>query len=329
MRPFRFERAADPDAAVAALAQTAQGEGRFLGGGTNLVDLMRLGVESPGLLVDVTGVGGRDITEDGDGLRIAAAVTNSELAADARVRARYPALSQALLHGASGQLRNLATVGGNLLQRTRCVYFQDVSKPCNKRQPGSGCPARAGEHRNLAVLGHSEHCVATHPSDMAVALAAFDATVALLGPSGTRALPVTELHRLPGESPERDTVLEHGELIESISLPPLALAGNSLYRKVRERRSFAFALVSVAAALEVSDGAVAAVRLALGGVAHVPWRARIAEAALQGAPATPASFAAALDAELAPARPLRDNAYKLALVRNVAVRALTDLADQP
>ncbi len=329
LRPFRYERADDGAAAVAALARTAEGEARFLGGGTNLVDLMRLGVETPGLLIDVTGVGSREITEDGDRLMIGAAVTNSELAADARVRARYPALSQAVLHGASGQLRNLATVGGNLLQRTRCAYFQDVSKPCNKRRPGSGCPARTGDHRNLAVLGHSEHCVATNPSDMAVALAAFDATVQLRGPHGTRSLPVTELHRLPGENPERDTVLEHGELIESISLPPLAMAGNSLYRKVRERRSFAFALVSVAAALEVADGAVADVRLALGSVAHVPWRARTAEAALRGGPATEDRFAAALDAELEQARPLRDNGYKLTLVRRIGVRALADLAATP
>jgi xanthine dehydrogenase YagS FAD-binding subunit len=326
VRPFRYERPTDAAAAVELVAGVP--DARFIGGGTNLVDLMRLGVETPPVLVDVTAVGGRAIRKDDDGgLTIGAAVTNSDLAADARVRRDYPVLSQALLNGASGQLRNLATVGGNLLQRTRCVYFQDVSKPCNKRRPGSGCPARAGEHRNLAVLGHSEHCVATHPSDMAVALAALDATVHVHGPSGKRELPVGQLHRLPGERPQDDTVLAHGELITAVSLPPLPLAATSLYRKVRERRSFAFALVSVAAALQVSgDGTVADVRLALGGVAHVPWRARVAEERLRGAPAGEVAFAAALEAELAEAQPLADNGYKLALARQIAVRALLDLS---
>ncbi len=323
MRPFRYERAADADAAVGLVAPAA--EARFLGGGTNLVDLMRLGVETPSMLVDVTGVSARIEDLPDGGLAIGAATSNSALAADARVREAYPLLSAAVLHGASGQLRNLATVGGNLMQRTRCAYFQDVSKPCNKRRPGSGCPARAGEHRNLAVLGHSEQCVATHPSDMAVALAALDARVTVRGPAGERSIPVTELHRLPGDHPERDTVLEHGELITAIELAPAPIARNSLYRKVRERRSFAFALVSVAAALEVRDGAVGDVRLAFGGVAHVPWRARRAEAALRGRPAVAESFAAALDDELAQAEPLPDNAYKVALLRQVALRALEDL----
>jgi xanthine dehydrogenase YagS FAD-binding subunit len=326
MRPFRYERPADAGAAVALLA--GEPEARYLGGGTNLVDLMRLGVETPGLLVDVTGVVGREIGDaDDGGLVIGAGVTNSELAADARVRRAYPVLSQSLLNGASGQLRNLATVGGNLLQRTRCVYFQDVSKPCNKRALGSGCPARAGEHRNLAVLGHSEHCVATHPSDMAVALTALDARVRVQGPSGERAIAVGELHRLPGDRPDRDTVLEPGELITAVELPSVPVAAHSAYRKVRERRSFAFALVSVAAALAVTDGVVSDVGLAFGGVAHRPWRASAAEAALRGAPATEATFAAALDAELAPAAPLEHNAYKLPLLRRVAIRTLAELAD--
>ncbi len=325
MRPFRYERPADAAQAIALLS--AEPEARFLGGGTNLVNLMRLGVETPALLVDVTGVGGRAVTErDDGGITIGAGAVNSELAADPLVRGRYPVLSQALLNGASGQLRNLATTGGNLLQRTRCVYFQDVSKPCNKRRPGTGCPARGGEHRNLAVLGHSEHCVATHPSDMAVALAALDATVNVHGPQGERSVPVAELHCLPGEHPERETVLEHAELITSVELPALPLAANSLYRKVRERRSFAFALVSVAAALKVSNGVVADVRLAFGGVAAVPWRARIAEGALLKAPADEYSFTSALDAELAQARPLDDNAFKVPLVRQAAVRSLLDLA---
>ncbi|HYZ80637.1 MAG TPA: xanthine dehydrogenase family protein subunit M, partial [Solirubrobacteraceae bacterium] len=286
MRPFRYERPADAREAVGLLA--TQPEARFLGGGTNLVDLMRLGVEAPAVLVDVSRVGGGEITagEDG-GLSIGAAVTNSALAADPLVRERYPVLSQALLNGASGQLRNLATVGGNLVQRTRCAYFQDISKPCNKRRPGSGCPARTGEHRNLAVIGHSEHCVATHPSDMAVALTALDAAVDVLGPAGKRSIPIGELHRLPGDRPDRDTTLEPGELITHVRLPaPVPALANSRYRKVRERRSFAFALISVAAALELAgDGTIAEVRLALGGVAHVPWRARVAEAALRGRPA--------------------------------------------
>jgi xanthine dehydrogenase YagS FAD-binding subunit len=236
-------------------------------------------------------------------------------------------LAEALLDGASGQLRNLATVGGNLLQRTRCPYFQDVTKPCNKRDPGSGCPAREGEHRNLAILGWSERCVATHPSDMAVALAALDAVVQVEGARGARSIPLTEFHRLPGEEPQHDTVLERGELITVVELPALELARRSRYVKVRERASFAFALVSVAAALDVEDGTVRDVRVALGGVAHKPWRATRAEATLRGAPATGESFARAADAELAQARPLRDNAYKLPLARNLLVRTLLDLKE--
>ena len=326
MRPFRYERAVDPTAAVALLAGSPRA--RFLGGGTNLVDLMRLGVEQPDLLVDVTGLPYDRIEAGaGGGLRIGAAVRNSDLASDRLVRERYPVLAQALLDGASGQLRNLATVGGNLLQRTRCRYFQDVTKPCNKRDPGSGCPAREGEHRNLAILGWSERCVATHPSDMAVALAALDAVVHVEGARGPRSIPLTELHRLPGEEPQRDAVLERGELITAIELPALELARRSRYVKVRERASFAFALVSVAAALEVDDGTVREVRVALGGVAHRPWRATRAEQVLRGAPATRESFARAADAELAQARPLRDNAYKLPLARNLIVRTLLDLKE--
>ncbi|HWE15034.1 MAG TPA: xanthine dehydrogenase family protein subunit M [Solirubrobacteraceae bacterium] len=326
MRPFRYERPDDAAAAVALLAVSP--EGRYLGGGTNLVDLMRLGVEAPNLLVDISGIVGHEIDDRGDGgVTIGAGVTNSRLAADPRVRRDYPVLSQALLNGASGQLRNLATVGGNLLQRTRCAYFQDVSKPCNKRLPGTGCPARTGEHRNLAVFGHSSQCVATHPSDMAVALVALDATVLVRGPGGERVVALTELHRLPGDEPERDTVLRPGELITSIALAPSPVAANSVYRKVRERRSFAFALVSVAAALQMRDGAVSEVRLAFGGVAHRPWRASVAEAALRGRPASEPAFAAALDAELERAQPLRQNAYKLPMLRRVAVRALSELAE--
>jgi len=328
MDPFRFERASDPDAAVALLASAPRGA--FLAGGTNLVDLMRLDVARPDVLVDVRRLG-LDVIEplpDG-GLRIGATVTNSVLAADPIVRTRYPVLAQALLAGASGQLRNRATTGGNLLQRTRCSYFQNVAMPCNKRQPGTGCAAIGGADRGLAILGHSEACVATHPSDMAVALAALDATVQVTGPSGARALPLTELHRLPGSEPERDTVLGHGELITAVDLPPSgAFAARSAYRKARDRASFAFALASVAAGLEVApDGTVRDVRIALGGVAHAPWRARRAEAALRGQRAAEAAFAAAADAELAAARPLRENGFKVPLARGLIVETLLRLAE--
>jgi xanthine dehydrogenase YagS FAD-binding subunit len=237
-------------------------------------------------------------------------------------------LAQALLAGASGQLRNLATTGGNLLQRTRCVYFYDVSTPCNKREPGSGCSALEGFNRNHAILGWSEACVATHPSDMAVAMAALDAVVRTQGPDGEREIPLVDFHRLPGDEPQRDTVLEHGELITAVDLPPLPFATNSRYRKVRERASYAFALVSVAAAVDVADGAVRDARIALGGVAHKPWRARAAEEVLREAPATEESFRGAVDAELAEAQPLRDNAFKVPLARNTLVAVLRDLTEE-
>src|SRR3989441_1145512 len=324
MNPFRYERASDASTAIAMLDQVPMGA--FLGGGTNLVDLMKLGVAQPDLLVDVTRhpYDRIELLPDG-GVRIGAMVRNSELAADHTTRTRDPMLAQALLAGASGQLRNLATTGGNLLQRTRCVYFQDVSKPCNKRVPGSGCPAREGYHRELAILGTSEACIATHPSDMAVALAALDAIVRVLGPQGERAIPLTDFYRLPGEEPQRDTVLEHGELITAVDLPPLAFATRSHYRKVRDRASYAFALVSVAAALDVADGVVRDVRLALGGVAPRPWRATKAEAVLRGAPATEEVFGQAAEAELAEAQPLPGNAFKVPLARNTLVRTLLDL----
>jgi xanthine dehydrogenase YagS FAD-binding subunit len=288
---------------------------------------MKLEVATPDMLVDVRRLTSNRIEELPDGgLRIGASVPNSDLAADPRIRRRYPVLSEALLSGASGQLRNIATTGGNLLQRTRCVYFQDVTTPCNKREPESGCSAREGYHRELAILGTSDACIATHPSDMAVAMVALDAVVRTQGPAGERTLPLTELHRLPGDEPEHDTVLMHGELITAVDLPPLGFATNSRYRKVRDRASYAFALVSVAAAIDVNDGVVRDVRIALGGVAPKPWRARHAEAALRGAPATEASFRAAAEAELAQARPLPDNAFKVPLAGNVIVRTLLDLA---
>jgi xanthine dehydrogenase YagS FAD-binding subunit len=328
MRPFAYERATDAAGAVAAVAQPGA---MYLGGGTNLVDLMKLGVETPERLVDVSQLP-YDRIEDvpGGGLRIGAAVRNSDLAANRTVREHYPLLALSLLSGASGQLRNVATIGGNLLQRTRCGYFQDVSKPCNKRRPGSGCPAREGDHRNLAILGHSEACVATHPSDMAVALAAIGAEVHVTGPDGNRTIPIPGLHRLPGDEPSRDTVLEPGELITALEVEPLsaALAGRSTYRKVRDRASFSFAVVSAAVAVEVADGTVRDCRIALGAVAHGPWRAWRAEESLRGAPATEASFAAAADAELAQAQPLRDNAFKVPLARNVLVATLAELCEE-
>ncbi|TMC85986.1 MAG: xanthine dehydrogenase family protein subunit M [Chloroflexi bacterium] len=327
MNPFRYERASDASTAIAMLAQAP--EGAFLGGGTNLVDLMKLGVAKPELLIDISHLPYDRVELLADGsVHIGAAVRNSDLAADRTIRTRYPMLAQALLAGASGQLRNLATTGGNLLQRTRCVYFQDVSKPCNKREPGSGCPAREGYHRNLAILGASEACVATHPSDMAVAMVALDAMVRVLGPSGERSIPLVHFHRLPGDEPQRDTVLDHGELITAIDLPPLAFATRSHYRKVRDRASYAFALVSVAAAIDVVDDMVRDVRIAFGGVAHVPWRARKAEAVLRGARATEEAFRRAADAELADAQPLRENAFKVPLARNTLVRVLLDLTQE-
>src|SRR5205823_4901660 len=275
VRPFGYLTPAGPAAAIAAV--TGRPGAAFLAGGTNLVDLMKLGVATPDLLVDVTGLL-PDLIEPtaAGGLRIGAGVRNSDLAADPRVRAGYPVLARAVLAGASGQLRNMATVGGNLLQRTRCLYFQDVTKPCNKRVPGSGCPARAGDHRNLAILGGSPRCVATHPSDMAVALAALDAVVHVEGPAGPRAISLGGLYRLPGDEPDRETTLERGDLITAVEIPPLAYAGNSAYRKVRDRASYAFGVVSVAAALDVSAGVVRDARLALGAVAPMPWRARAA-----------------------------------------------------
>jgi xanthine dehydrogenase YagS FAD-binding subunit len=325
VKRFAYERAADAASAVAALDDDAM----YLGGGTNLVDLMKLGVHAPARLVDVSRATDDRIEElPGGGLRIGGAVRNSDLARHPAVPERYPLLSQALLAGASGQLRNMATVAGNLLQRTRCSYFQDVSKPCNKRRPGSGCPAREGDHRNLAILGHSEGCVATHPSDMAVAMAAIGGAVEVLGRNGTRTIPLPGLHRLPGDEPHRDTVLEAGDLITAIELPPLAFASRSAYRKVRDRASYSFAVVSIAAAVGLDeDGTVRECRVAFGGVAHVPWRATRAEQALRSAPATPERLAAAAEAELEQARPLRDNGFKVPLARNLLVGVLGELCE--
>ncbi|MFC9272755.1 FAD binding domain-containing protein [Streptomyces zhihengii] len=326
MKPYGYLRASTTGEAVGAWA--ARPGAQYLAGGTNLVDLMKLGVAAPRMLIDVRRLplDSVDATPDG-GLRIGATVRNSDLAAHPAVRTRYRALSQALLAGASPQLRNSATTGGNLLQRTRCPYFQDVGKPCNKREPGTGCPAVEGIHRDLAVLGHSPHCVATHPSDMAVALAAFDATVRTEGTDGPRSLPVTSFHRLPGDRPDVDTELRPGELITAVDLPP-APGVRSVYRKVRDRASYAFALVSVAACLAVEDGRIRHASLAFGGLAHRPWRAWTAEERLLGAAPTAAVFEQAAEAELDAAEPLRDNAFKVRLAGDLAVRVLTELAGE-
>lgn len=326
MKPFRYERAREVAAAVASVAE--EPNGTFLAGGTNLVDLMKLEIEAPDVLVDVRRLTSDRIeeTEDG-GVCVGAAVTNSELAANRTIRSRYPVLSEALLAGASAQLRNLATTGGNLLQRTRCVYFYDTTTPCNKREPGSGCSAIEGHNKDHAILGASDKCVATHPSDMAVAMTALEASIEVHGPAGERSIAIQELHRLPGDEPERDTTLEHGELITAVHLPPLPFAANSRYRKVRERASYAFALVSVAAALEVEDGVVRDARLALGGVAHKPWRAKKAEDALRGQPADEAGFQRAAEIELEDARPLKGNGFKVPLARNLITRTLAELSE--
>jgi xanthine dehydrogenase YagS FAD-binding subunit len=324
VRAFAYVSARDVATAVEALA--TEPHPKVLGGGTNLVDLMRQDIERPETVVDISGLPLAGVSELPDGgLRIGALVRNSHLAAHPLVRRRYPVLAQAILSGASGQLRNMATVGGNLLQRTRCLYFVDPTAACNKRDPGSGCDAIGGFHRTAAVLGTSEHCIAAHPSDMAVALAALDAVVELQSVRGGRRLPLVELHRLPGDTPAVETVLDPDELITAVELPAEPVAATSRYRKVRDRASFAFALVSVAAALVVQDGTVRDVRLALGGVAPRPWRAREAERLLLGAPATEESFAAAATAELASAIGHPQNEFKIELARRTVVATLRQL----
>ncbi|MFZ3454765.1 FAD binding domain-containing protein [Arthrobacter sp. 7Tela_A1] len=328
MKPFDYQRAEDPAAAVTAVAERP--DAAFLAGGTNLVDRLKLGVTETGLMVDISRLPLDKVTETGDGgLLVGTNVRNSDLAANALIRSRYPLLSQALLNGASGQLRNLATTGGNLLQRTRCVYFQNITTPCNKREPGTGCSALEGYNRNLAVLGASEHCVATHPSDMAVAMTALDAVVVVLGPGGERRIPISKFYRLPGDTPEQDTGLGHGELITAVELPAVPYAANSVYRKVRDRASYAFALVSVAAAVDVETGPgghrIREARIAFGGVAPMPWRARAAEEVLAGAVPGDDVFRQAADAELAAAEPLSGNAFKIPMLRNTLVSVLRGL----
>lgn len=326
MIPFSYSLAATP---ADALARISTEGARFIAGGTNMLDLMRQHIERPGALVDVSRLPATvEETAEG-GLLIGAAMRNTALAADLRVRTRFPMLSRALLAGASAQIRNMATVGGNILQRTRCAYFYDVpGSRCNKRTPGNGCDAIGGFTRYHAILGASDRCVATHPSDMCVALAALDAVVHLEGAAGRRSVPLTELHLLPGETPDIETALRPGELITAVEIPPCPVGANSAYRKVRDRSSYAFALVSVAAALEIADGKITDVRIALGGVAPKPWRARRAEAAMRGVAPTRDAFLAAADAELADARPLEGNAFKVALARNTIVAVLGGLAGE-
>ena len=322
MRPFRYVRASDPNAAARAVAANPQA--KFLAGGTNLLDLMKEDVERPTELVDLTRLRLADIrATSAGGVSIGALATNTSTANHPIIRRDFPLLTQAIVAGASGQIRNMATNGGNLLQRTRCQYFYDTAMPCNKREPGSGCGAREGLNRIHAIFGWSEHCVATYPGDMANALYALDAVVRVRGAGGReRTIPIGDFHRLPDDTPQRDTNLQHGELIVAIELPKSNFAKNSYYLKVRDRASYAFALVAVAAALELDGSTIRQARVVLGGVAHKPWRSREAEAALSGRPASDESFRRAAEVALADAKPLAHNAYKVELGRRAVVRAL-------
>lgn len=324
---FDYHRPVDAAAAIRLASGTASS--RYLGGGTNLVDLMRENIERPRTVIDVAGLSSAiEVSPDG-AMMIGAAATNTALAEHRVIRERFAMLARAILAGASGQIRNMATVGGNLLQRTRCYYFYDQAAACNKREPGAGCDAIGGFNRIHAILGASPSCVATHPSDMCVALAALDALVHLEGPGGKRAIPILDFHRLPGDRPDIETVLDPVELITAVELPAAAATGRSTYRKVRDRASYAFALVSVAAALTVEGGTVTDIRLALGGVAHKPWRAVKAEAVLRDGPATMDAFRAAAEAELADAKPLSGNAFKIELAKRTIAATLAELAEIP
>jgi xanthine dehydrogenase YagS FAD-binding subunit len=327
MQPFTYAKADEPAAAI----KQASGEARarFIAGGTNLVDFMKLNVETPTRLVDINPLPLTRIDVTDAGVRIGAMVRNSDLAYHEAIRKRYPVLSEALLSGATAQIRNAASVGGNLMQRTRCTYFRDTAWPCNKRQPGSGCSAIDGYNRIHAVLGTSDKCIATHPSDMCVAMVALDAVVRIQGPQGERKVPITEFHVSYGEDPAKETVLRQGELITAVELPNTPFFARSHYLKVRDRASFEFALASVAAALEVKDGKVTAARVALGGVATKPWRSAEAEKALVGAKPEGAAYEAAAKAALAGAKPQKFNAFKIELAKRAVVRALTVVGGMP
>jgi xanthine dehydrogenase YagS FAD-binding subunit len=318
---FSYTRAGDVATAVSEVAR--DGEAKFIAGGTNLIDLMKENVARPSRLIDITRLPLDKIEEIKDGgLRVGALVTNTDVAYDERVEKRYPILSEAILAGASPQLRNMATTGGNLMQRTRCYYFYDTATPCNKREPGTACSAINGFNRIHAILGASEHCIATHPSDMCVALAALEATVRVTGKDGDRAIPFAEFHRLPGDAPQTDTNLRADEIITSVDLPAKGFAENHTYLKVRDRASYAFALVSVAAALEMDGSAIKEARLALGGVAHKPWRDTEAEALLNGKEASKENFQKVAEAILRDAKGFGYNDFKLELAKRAVVRAL-------
>src|SRR6184192_2208389 len=327
MKIFELTRADDPGQAIAVAekANTAQqgADIRFIAGGTNLVDYMKLNVETPRKLVDVNHLPFDKIENvPGGGLKIGATVRNSDLAYHPIVRKNCAVLSEALLSGASPQLRNMATTAGNLLQRTRCMYFRDTAMPCNKREPGTGCPAITGSNRSLAVLGTSEHCIASNPSDMCVAMAALEATIHVLGSKGARAVPIGDFHLLPGSTPQRETVLEPGDLITHVTLPPPVAGSKQVYLKLRDRASYEFALASAAVVITIAGGKVTRARIALGGVGTKPWRSAEAEAALVGQPANEASFRKASDAALRSARPQSQNAFKIELARRCLTHAL-------
>jgi xanthine dehydrogenase YagS FAD-binding subunit len=325
MNSFQYSRA--QDVADAVRQSAADGSAKFIAGGTNLVDLMKYEVERPARLIDISHLPLRAIEEPpGGGLRVGALVPNSDLAWHPQVKERYPLLSSAILAGASTQLRNMASTGGNLLQRTRCLYFYDIATPCNKRKPGSGCAAVGGINRINAILGTSDVCIATHPSDMCVALAALDATVHVVGPEGERAIAMTDFHRLPGDTPERDTNLGANEIVTAIALPARSFRTHYTYLKIRDRLSYAFALVAVAAALEIEGGSIREARLALGGVAHKPWRDPEAEAVLVGQSAERNTFAKAASVVLRDAKGFGHNDFKIDLARRTIIRALDQAA---
>ncbi len=325
MQPFSYKKAGQAENAVALV--TPDAEASYLAGGTSLIDLMKLNVQTPKELIDINPLPLTKIEMQGNGVRIGAMASNSDVAYNAIIQERYPVLSEALLSGASPQLRNMATVGGNLLQRTRCYYFRDTAFPCNKRVPGSGCPAIEGYNRIHAILGGSDRCIATHPSDMAVAMVALDAVVQTRGPNGERSIPLIDFHLVPGDTPEKETVLQHGELIVAVDLPASPFAKRSHYLKVRDRASYAFAMSSVAAALDIQNGIIRAARLAMGGVGTKPWRALEAEKALVNKPANQASFQAAANLAVAGAKPQKYNAFKVELTKRTIVRALATVGE--
>jgi xanthine dehydrogenase YagS FAD-binding subunit len=332
MHTFEFIRPADPAAAIntAAQSKTAQqgADVRFLGGGTTLIDLMKLHVETPTRVLDINRFPLDNIEDTSEGgLKIGATVRNSDLANHARVLRDYAVLSQAILSGASGQIRNMATTAGNLVQRTRCVYFRDTAMPCNKREPGTGCPAITGSNRTLAILGTSNHCIANNPSDMCVAMATLEAVIHVEGPKGTRTIPIGDFHLLPGDTPDRETVLEPGDLITHVTLPPPITGSKQVYLKLRDRASYEFALASAAVVMTVDGGNVSYIRIALGGVGTKPWRSPEAEAVLAGKPANAESFRQAAEATLRDAKPQSENEFKIELAKRCLVHTLQTAAN--